>query len=542
MVWHNPGFYMTNSLIQKRFYTANKLSQEIQSWGDKPLTELDNQVDNVVRKIYGINDRPLDASPYVGWQGEESSLKEQRGRAANSLQTRIEGWRDIPAPQSDQLVSDLYRQVFKVTGQAYDFVPENLEPITKDKILPFFGAFTFPEHQLRSPNYPGHNSSILGRFVATGGFMEDHGHSQKSPKKAIFLKTPNQIRNLPSSDRNIGVDLVFLGNKNIRAWLPGTVTKVGIEPGYGNRIHIACEFQFEFNGGKYPVMMAYGHLADINCVQGQKIKQGDLIGVEGGTSGGSHTYPTHLDLRSWVIINGEMIDVSPNLIDNQIESKCKAGEFLPLQVIPKKQGEICLPPVNNRLFNGTQFTAAKITNQDFESLAHQFGIKVAAAKAVIEIESSGGGFFSSGRPKILFEGHHFYRLTPKPVSRTHPNISYPKWDRNKYYGGEREYERLYQAIAFDPPAALQSASWGLGQIMGFNYQMVGYSDIYEFVHDMHLSEYHQAKAMFQFINKANLLDEINRQDWAGFARGYNGPGYKANQYDVKLAQAYQKFA
>jgi hypothetical protein len=35
------------------------------------------------------------------------------------------------------------------------------------------------------------------------------------------------------------------------------------------------------------------------------------------------------------------------------------------------------------------------------------------------------------------------------------------------------YPRLAQAIAIDRPAALRSASWGLGQIMGFNHELAG---------------------------------------------------------------------
>jgi hypothetical protein len=34
------------------------------------------------------------------------------------------------------------------------------------------------------------------------------------------------------------------------------------------------------------------------------------------------------------------------------------------------------------------------------------------------------------------------------------------------------------------------------------------------------------------------MQELN---WAAFAKGYNGPGYAKNAYDVKLAQAYAKF-
>lgn len=38
-----------------------------------------------------------------------------------------------------------------------------------------------------------------------------------------------------------------------------------------------------------------------------------------------------------------------------------------------------------------------------------------------------------------------------------------------------------------------------------------------------------------------LVDELQRHDWAGFARGYNGAGYKRNNYDEKLRQAYNKY-
>ncbi|WP_426772988.1 N-acetylmuramidase domain-containing protein, partial [Pseudomonas aeruginosa] len=34
---------------------------------------------------------------------------------------------------------------------------------------------------------------------------------------------------------------------------------------------------------------------------------------------------------------------------------------------------------------------------------------------------------------------------------------------------------------------------------------------------------------------------LKSKDWAEFARRYNGPDYKKNNYDVKLAEAYQSF-
>jgi hypothetical protein len=44
--------------------------------------------------------------------------------------------------------------------------------------------------------------------------------------------------------------------------------------------------------------------------------------------------------------------------------------------------------------------------------------------------------------------------------------------------------------------------------------------------------------MFGFIKANNLIDEIQRRDWAGFAKVYNGPGYEIQKYDQILATNY----
>src|SRR6185503_15448815 len=93
-------------------------------------------------------------------------------------------------------------------------------------------------------------------------------------------------------------------------------------------------------------------------------------------------------------------------------------------------------------------------------------------RAVAEVESSGEGFLAppSDRPKILFEGHAFHRLTGGRYSGEHPDISYPQWSRRKYADSPAgEWHRFEAACRLDRLAALQSASWGLFQIMGFNY-------------------------------------------------------------------------
>ena len=74
--------------------------------------------------------------------------------------------------------------------------------------------------------------------------------------------------------------------------------------------------------------------------------------------------------------------------------------------------------------------------------------------------------------------------------------------------------------------------------MGFNYNKVGYTDVHAFAKDMLTSEDKQVVAFGVFLKNVGLIDELVRKDWAGFARGYNGPAYRQNRYDQKMGAAY----
>ena len=179
--------------------------------------------------------------------------------------------------------------------------------------------------------------------------------------------------------------------------------------------------------------------------------------------------------------------------------------------------------------------ATPLDDQAIEAAATKLGCSVAAVRAVIDVESR-GGFFPDGRPKILFERHYFSRLTKRKHDASHPHISLPKW--GGYKGGTPEYDRLGEAIKLDRDAALRSASWGLFQIMGDNYKICGFGSAEDFVKAMVSGEAAHLDAFVAFVKKNRLDDELIRLDWAGFARGYNGPAYKANKYDTKLHAAY----
>lgn len=181
-----------------------------------------------------------------------------------------------------------------------------------------------------------------------------------------------------------------------------------------------------------------------------------------------------------------------------------------------------------------------LSGQDIQRCAAMIDVPVPALRAVIAVESAGSGFIADGLPKILFEGHIFHRETDGAYADERPDLCYERWTKAHYKGGRGEYDRLLDAIDFDADAAMRSCSWGLGQVMGFNHAICGHATIDDFVNAMAESEGRQLEAMCGFIRSNKLDDELRDAAWADFARRYNGPGYKANAYDTKLASAFAR--
>lgn len=194
--------------------------------------------------------------------------------------------------------------------------------------------------------------------------------------------------------------------------------------------------------------------------------------------------------------------------------------------------------------------SGRLIDEDFTQVAELLGCEPAALKAVQQVETGGrGGFFSPGRPAILFEGHIFWTQlkkrgsNPEDYVKGNENILYPKWEKGHYKGGIGEYDRLEQARKINREAADASASWGMFQIMGFNYAACGEESIESFVRSMCESEFKQLLLTANFIKKnSQMLQALQARDWAVFAKCYNGPAYAQNRYDVKLESAYQKYS
>jgi len=187
--------------------------------------------------------------------------------------------------------------------------------------------------------------------------------------------------------------------------------------------------------------------------------------------------------------------------------------------------------------------ATPLAAEDVVVAATRLQCEPAAIWAVCDVESAGGGFLPDKRPKILFEAQVFGGLTQHRWDASQPNISSATWNRALYgAAGAHQYDRLAEAIALDRAAALQSASWGMFQILGMNYAACGFAGVENYVAAMCVSEGAQLAAFAAFCQHGGLDKFLRAHDWTHFALGYNGPGEAENDYDNKLAAAYQKRA
>jgi hypothetical protein len=185
-------------------------------------------------------------------------------------------------------------------------------------------------------------------------------------------------------------------------------------------------------------------------------------------------------------------------------------------------------------------TAEPLTRQGFRQVITALGVGVPELLAVLAVESKTCGFLPDRRPIILFERHVFHQRTRGRFSDSHPDISSPQ--PGGYAGLAREYARLERAAKLDRTAALMSASWGAGQIMGYNHKAAGFDDVEDMVAAMQASEDAQLSAVAAFVHAEKLTPLLKARDWASFARRYNGPAYARNKYDVRLAGAYKQYA
>jgi len=187
-----------------------------------------------------------------------------------------------------------------------------------------------------------------------------------------------------------------------------------------------------------------------------------------------------------------------------------------------------------------------LTPADFQSAADELGVEAAAVRAVASVESGNGrGFSADGRAIIRYELHRFGKYTAHTYDKTHPHLSAVYPAGMVHVGGQpTEWSTLYGAMILRDrlSAAIQSASWGVFQIMGEHYALCGYPTALAFANDMCRSTLGQLTVFLRFCRGKNVVRYLASKDWARFAYHYNGADYARNHYDTKMAAAYRRFS
>lgn len=199
--------------------------------------------------------------------------------------------------------------------------------------------------------------------------------------------------------------------------------------------------------------------------------------------------------------------------------------------------------------------AEPLQDLDLPRIGHEIGVGEDVIHMLIEVESRGKGFDKQGRVIMLFEPHKFYKHLrgEKRSVAVEQGLAYPEWGQSKY--PRDSYPRFLKACKIDETAAYKSCSWGLGQIMGENFRMVGYDDPQDMVAAFAESEKNQLEAMIEFAKSADIDDDlqvIDRKIKAGqiispadcipIARAWNGSGFASHNYHRRLASSANKWA
>lgn len=186
------------------------------------------------------------------------------------------------------------------------------------------------------------------------------------------------------------------------------------------------------------------------------------------------------------------------------------------------------------------------TIDEIEAVALEYDLDAAALLAVAEVESGGKAFaFVAGRkePLIRFEGHYFDRLITGSKRQEARNSGLAAAEAGVVKNPRSQAERWVlfdKALQLDRNAAIQSVSWGIGQVMGSHWKNLGYASPGDLMREARQSVAGQVRLMVHYVRHAGLTSHLHARDWVGFARRYNGPGFRKNNYDLRMAAAYAR--
>lgn len=181
-----------------------------------------------------------------------------------------------------------------------------------------------------------------------------------------------------------------------------------------------------------------------------------------------------------------------------------------------------------------------LTDADFEIVAKELGVEVAAIKAVVRIEAGPKleGFWAPGVPVVNYVQSLFNKYNGKTKGRKLKDAKVPSGLTGYAL---KEWTSLTNARKINATAADMGCYWGMFQIGGYNFKLCGCESVEEMVYKICESEFSQLEMFAVFIRNAGMLEALKKKDWAAFARKYNGPSYAKRGYHTRMAKEYAHF-
>jgi hypothetical protein len=188
-----------------------------------------------------------------------------------------------------------------------------------------------------------------------------------------------------------------------------------------------------------------------------------------------------------------------------------------------------------------------------EAECQRLNFDPAVAVAILGVESAWQAFID-GRMVIRFENHIFLQNWGQAHRDLFDQHFTGSNDGNQHFwkpAANGEWQRCHtnQAVEWqvfdfarglDETAAMLSISMGTAQIMGFNYDKVGYPSVQAMFNAFQADVRHQLIALFRFIEFYHLEDEVRIPNFVAFAHTYNGSGQEAD-YAAKMQRYYDAY-
>lgn len=190
----------------------------------------------------------------------------------------------------------------------------------------------------------------------------------------------------------------------------------------------------------------------------------------------------------------------------------------------------------------------RLTAKDIVDASAKYKIPYPVLAAISEKESRGFGFTDDNKPKVLFERHWMRNklnefgldICAEVSQAGRPDLCSSQ--RGGYLGGKREYQRLLMAMRIHPDAAMEAASYGRFQIMGFHWKRLGYKSVKEYFDSAHASEREHLEHFCKFVTSDKRLHRAMQvRDLETIALLYNGPKHAENNYVNDLAALISKY-